>query len=113
MTSIRFYRISSLLLLALALPACALLDKKPTATADTAYYVCGGCHGPANIRVDLMPPNIIGQKQTYLANKLRDYRSKTRIAPFMNGVTAKLSDAEIDDLAAYFAKNGFAQGVGQ
>ena len=101
-------RIIICLLISIGLSGCALFQQKsaaatPAQTADTAYYLCGGCHGPANVRVDFMPPNIIGQKQGYLAAKLRDYRSKTRIAPFMNGITAKLTDQDIDNLANYFA----------
>jgi cytochrome c553 len=52
-----------------------------------------------------MTPNIIGQKNGYLAATLRDYRDKKRIEPLMNGVIANMSDQEIDSLAAYFSNS--------
>ena len=96
---------------ALCLPGCSIFDKKPAAdtpvaAAETAYYSCDGCHGPKHIRVDFMSPKIIGQKQAYLAAKLRDFRDLKRVNPYMNGVVAELSDQDIDHLAAYYANYG-------
>lgn len=88
-----------------SLSGCSVFSKKsePEKVASTAYYMCSGCHGTQNVRVNLMTPNIIGQKKGYLVATLRDYRDKTRIEPFMNGVVANMSDQEIDGLAAYYA----------
>ncbi len=95
----------------LLLSGCAMLENKPqgsnpSAAAETAYYTCGGCHGPEGVRVEYMSPNIIGQKKGYLAAKLRDFRDSKRINPYMNGVVSGLSDQEINDLAAYYSTNG-------
>ncbi|MCK9395200.1 MAG: hypothetical protein M0Q44_06400 [Methylobacter sp.] len=96
---------------ALYLPGCSVLEKKhaadtPAATEQTAYYTCGGCHGPKNVRVEFMTPNIIGQKKGYLAAKLRDFRDEKRLNPYMNGVTADLTDQDIANLAAYYSNYG-------
>jgi cytochrome c553 len=93
------------------LPGCSIIEKKtaagtPTETVETAYYTCGGCHGPKNVRVDFMSPKIIGQKKVYLAAKLRDFRDMKRINPYMNGVVAGLTDQDIDNLAAYYSNYG-------
>jgi len=74
-----------------------------TPVEDTAYYLCGGCHGQENVRVDYMPPNIIGQKKGYLAKQLKAYRDQKRTHPNMNGALEAFSDKNIDDLASYYA----------
>ena len=96
---------------ALNLPGCSVIEKKSAADAlaeaeQTAYYTCGGCHGPENARVEFMTPNIIGQKKGYLSAKLRDFRDMKRINPYMNGVVAELTDQDIMDLAAYYSSYG-------
>lgn len=93
------------------LSGCSIFEKENAAdtmaaTEQTAYYTCDGCHGPNNIRVESMSPKIIGQKKVYLAAKLRDFRDMKRINPYMNGVVAKLTDQDIDNLAAYYSNYG-------
>jgi cytochrome c553 len=93
---------------ALGLSGCSILEKKPAAdtlamAGETAYYTCDGCHGEKNVRVEFMSPKIIGQKKVYLAAKLRDFRDKKRINPYMNGVVAELTDKDIDNLAVYYS----------
>ncbi len=48
-------------------------------------------------------PNLAGQNEGYLAKQLRDYRSGKRTHQFMRIVAKDLSDADIDDLAAWYA----------
>jgi cytochrome c553 len=97
--------------LAVWLPGCSILEKKPAADTSaaaerTAYYTCDGCHGPKNVRVEFMSPIIIGQKKVYLTAKLRDFRDMKRINPYMNGVVAGMTDQDIDNLAAYYSSGG-------
>ncbi|MGD0961237.1 MAG: cytochrome c [Methylomonas sp.] len=111
MTVLRTCLIAALAVAVLNLPGCSVFaTQSPAArTESTAYYTCGGCHGPKNVKVEFMMPKIIGQKQGYLAQKLRDFRDGNRSHPFMNGVSEPLSDQEIEDLAAYYANYGLAQ----
>ena len=95
----------------LSISGCSAFKTKPAAdtaaaTARTAYLSCGGCHGPKNVRVSFMSPNILGQKKGYLAAKLRDFRDMKRVHPAMNGVGEKLTDQDILNLAAYYANYG-------
>ncbi|MEI6067399.1 MAG: c-type cytochrome [Methylococcaceae bacterium] len=112
LTLFRTLAIYSLCLFVTGLSGCSVFGKQsavvtPAEAEKTAYYQCGGCHGPANVRVNFMTPNIMGQKKGYLAQTLRDYRDKKRIEPLMNGVIANMSDQEIDSLAAYFSNTRF------
>ncbi len=107
----RAFIIGGLGILAACLPGCSILENKPAADTSaaaeqTAYYICGGCHGPENVRVDYMTPNLIGQKKGYLAAKIRDFRDGKRIHPFMNGVAEGLTDQDAINLAAYFSSYG-------
>ncbi len=94
--------------LALVITSCSVFEKKPAANnlaaaQQTAFYTCDSCHGPNNIRVDAMSPKIIGQKQTFLVERLRDYRDLKRINPYMNGVVSKMTNQDIDNLATYYS----------
>lgn len=65
---------------------------------------CMACHGEGgNKPVDSSYPKIGGQHKDYLVKVLRDYRSGKRSNPIMSSQVAGLSQADIDDLAAYFA----------
>lgn len=68
-----------------------------------AESVCAPCHGSQGVSVSDDFPNLAGQMHMYLSQSLRDYRDKTRASAAMNGVAAKLSDQDIEDLAHYFA----------
>ena len=103
--------IFTLISLLFGLSVCAVFAPKPAADTvaapeRTAYLTCGGCHGPKNVRVSFMSPNILGQKKGYLAAKLRDFRDMKRIHPAMNGVVEKLTDQDIVNLATYYANFG-------
>ena len=68
---------------------------------------CAACHGADGNSTDPQYPRLAGQHASYLARALLDYRSGARKNPIMAGFAGGLSDADIDDLAAYFAaQNG-------
>lgn len=65
---------------------------------------CQACHGAdGNGTGDGQYPRIAGQHASYLVKALRDYRSGARPNPIMAGFAGTLTDADIDNLAAYFA----------
>ena len=64
--------------------------------------VCAGCHGVKGISMIPMYPNLAGQKSTYTAKQLKAFRDKTRVDPIMAGMAAALTDADIDNIAAYY-----------
>jgi len=64
---------------------------------------CVACHGETGTGVNPAWPHIAGQKSTYLANTLKACRAGLRKDPLMAGVVRGLSDADIANLAAYYA----------
>ncbi|MEJ8566793.1 c-type cytochrome [Elongatibacter sediminis] len=96
----------SLTLLAAA-PA-ALADGDPKA-GEMKSYTCTGCHGiPGynNVYPTYKVPKIGGQNYEYLVSALKDYRAGNRDHATMKLQAESLSDADIEDIAAYFASLG-------
>ncbi len=65
---------------------------------------CAGCHGSAGISNNPALPNLAGQKEQYLQIQLRAFRDGSRSNPMMNGMAQSLTDADIENLAAHFAR---------
>lgn len=64
---------------------------------------CVSCHGRGGKSTNPNVPNLAGQQKNYLIKSLKLYRDKKREDAMMNSLTASLSDADIDDLAAYYS----------
>ena len=70
-----------------------------------AAEVCAACHGPeGNKPLDPTQPVLAGQHEDYLARALTDYKIGRRNNPIMKGFASQLSKKEIEDLAAWFAR---------
>jgi cytochrome c553 len=68
---------------------------------------CQVCHGYDGIGRNPEVPNIAGESVFYLTKQLRAFRSGERVHPQMSIVAKGLTDADIDDLAAYYASIKF------
>ena len=80
----------------------------PAAGADPAAgraqaRACAACHGADGISRMPGTPHLAGQPAEYLAAQLRAFRGGSRAHEVMRVVAGPLSDAEIDDLAAWYA----------
>ena len=64
---------------------------------------CASCHGANGISANPLWPNLAGQKDAYMVKQLKAFRDGTRSDPMMTPMAKPLSDADIDNLAAYFA----------
>tara|TARA_B110000967_G_C18802769_1_gene519387 strand:- start:89 stop:394 length:306 start_codon:yes stop_codon:yes gene_type:complete len=64
---------------------------------------CAGCHGQNGISSNGMWPNLAGQKEAYLASQLKMFRDGQRNNAMMTAMAKGLSDADIANLAAYYA----------
>lgn len=69
----------------------------------TKAAVCAGCHGLDGNSTNPVWPKLAGQHAAYLKKSLRNFRSGVRKDPLMNAMAKPLSDADIDNLAAYFS----------
>jgi cytochrome c553 len=65
--------------------------------------VCTACHGPQGVAIAPNFPNLAGQSATYLYVQLKEFHDGQRKDPVMTGQAAALSDADMRDLASYYA----------
>ncbi|OUR65760.1 hypothetical protein A9Q79_01860 [Methylophaga sp. 42_25_T18] len=68
--------------------------------------LCASCHGVNGIATLPSYPNLAGQNEAYLISALTAYRDKQRnggMAAIMQMQAANLSDADIENIAAYFS----------
>lgn len=80
-------------------PVCA----DDTVAGRRTAQSCAVCHGELGLSEQPDAPNLAGQPEFYLAEQLRAYRSGERSHAVMNIVAQPLTDAQIDDLASWFA----------
>lgn len=64
---------------------------------------CAACHGRNGVGIIPLYPNLAGQKREYLVAQLHAFRDGTRKNPIMSPMAVHLTDAEIEDVAAYLA----------
>lgn len=64
---------------------------------------CSVCHGKIGIAKDPEVPNLAGQSAFYVEKSLKDFREGIREDRRMTLVVKSLSDAEIKDIAAWYA----------
>ncbi len=78
---------------------------KAKATNCAACHSATGLYGNGAPGVSGVPtwPNLAGQNAEYLANTLKSYQDGGRTHPVMTSIAKTLSDADIDNLSAYYA----------
>jgi cytochrome c553 len=91
------------LLLPLLLAACVLPAQAADAQAGKAKaQACAVCHGPLGMSTLPNAPHLAGQPEIYLVEQLRNFRSGKRQHEVMSLIAKGLSDADIEQLAAWF-----------
>src|SRR5438105_10402234 len=111
---IRFVAFAASVAAGVALCAVAFAQA-PAATGNAEIgsqkvQMCQGCHGipgwrtayPEVYRV----PKIAGQHQAYIVKALQEYKSGARTHPSMRAIASSLSDADMANVAAYYAQSG-------
>lgn len=66
--------------------------------------LCVGCHGQSGISRIPGTPHIAGQDEAYLRRSLTHYRENRRQGGAMNAAAGSLSEADIRELAAWYAR---------
>ena len=65
--------------------------------------MCQACHGLDGLSKVPDAPNIAGQPEPYLVAQMQAFKSGARKNDAMSVVAPSLSDADIEDLSAYFS----------
>ncbi|MEZ5653126.1 MAG: cytochrome c [Burkholderiaceae bacterium] len=75
----------------------------PQAGRGIADRVCANCHGSDGIATFPGAPNLAGQPEEYSRRQLHDYQSGARRNEQMSVVVKGLSEADIENLSAWYA----------
>ncbi len=89
----------SLVMTAGCLPTAAGADLQ--AGRQLSQATCAACHGVAGVGIIPLYPNLAGQKSEYLVAQLRAFRDGSRKNPIISPMATRLSDGDIENLAAY------------
>ena len=65
--------------------------------------VCVACHGPEGNSANPVMPTLAGQPAQFISIELFQFREGNRKDPQMTPMAANLSNADMNDLAAYFS----------
>ena len=106
--------IDALMLTALLLSACGTPERSRSVvtqhvpTKTIVMQLCSNCHGMTGNSNSPNFPNLSGQPEAYLISQLQGFRAHTRSDKdgydYMWGITANLSDVQIQGLATYFSE---------
>ncbi|MDR7281246.1 cbb3-type cytochrome c oxidase subunit III [Pseudomonas corrugata] len=104
------------LLLTVGISGIAHAAGEPVKPGDAAAgqakaAVCGACHGPDGNSMAPNFPKLAGQGERYLTKQLHDIKSGKRTVLEMTGLLTNLSDQDLADIAAYFAKQNGSVGA--
>lgn len=106
--------VPSLILLSLLVAACGkapapAAPEQAAAKADlaagkaVAEGKCFSCHGLDGKGTGPDIPNLGGQKEAYLLNALNGYRTGTRQHAMLQQLSSELTEADVNNIAAYYA----------
>ena len=100
--------------LALMLVLCCMphiINAADYQAGEAKSALCVACHGAKGISSNPEWPSLAGQHRDYLAKQLRDFKNGTRPSELMTAIVATLSDADIENLADYYANQPLPKGV--
>jgi cytochrome c553 len=81
--------------------------------ASRGVTACLTCHGPKGQSATATWPKLSAQHAAYTAKQLKNFKEGTRANPVMMGMAATLTDQDMQNIAAYLAKQPASQGVAQ
>jgi cytochrome c553 len=80
-----------------------VLAAEPEAPVRAKTQACATCHGPQGLSNAPDTPSLAGQPRIYLVEQLRAFRSGKRSHEVMNVVAKPLTDADIAEMAEWYA----------
>lgn len=96
-------RVSAVLIAVAVAGAAGAVQAGDAAAGKAKANTCVACHGANGVSNNPMYPNLAGQKEQYLAKQMKEFRDGKRQDPVMSAMAKPLSDADIANLAAYYA----------
>lgn len=79
-------------------------DKANAGSWPQSQETCFVCHGPRGQSLNAWYPALSGQPKAYIAAQLHAFANDQRPNPYMGPLAKEMSDAQIDALATYFAR---------
>ncbi len=73
--------------------------------------VCAACHGQDGNSPAGAFPSIAGQNSRYLLKQMQEIKSGERSSPLMTGLLDAMSDQDLEDIAAHYARQKAKPGV--
>lgn len=98
-------------MLALTLSLAAYLPRASAADAAAGQkkaQVCIACHGGGGNSTNPVVPSLAGQPQQFIVTQLFMFREGNRKDPQMSPIAANLTNADLNDLAAFFSGQNLA-----
>lgn len=83
--------------------SCAGLAHPQQPAVTPQLQMCMACHGPQGNSQIPTTPSLAGQPKLFIENQLVLIREGLRVVPEMKGLLDGVKDAEIVEMAAYFA----------
>lgn len=80
--------------------------------AQLAGEVCSACHGEEGVSPSPDFPHLAGQSAAAIYKQLHDYKSGARVHPQMTPVAERLTDQQLADIAAYYARGNVSISLG-
>lgn len=96
-------KISALAIALLALGLTNFAFAGDAAAGKEKAAACVACHGADGIATQAIYPNLAGQQEEYLVLAAKAYRDGARSDDMMKMFVGSLTDADIEDLAAYYS----------
>ena len=81
----------------------ATLAAGDAAAGQAKAGICTACHGPTGQSPNDLWPNLASQKPGYLSKQMKAFRDGTRADPMMSPMAKPLTDADIENLSAFFS----------
>ena len=84
----------------------------PRPGAALAAAVCVSCHGEDGVSLSGDFPHLAGQSAAAIYKQLSDYRTAARVHPQMSPVAVKLSEQQLAQVAAFYARGNSTGSLG-
>jgi len=83
---------------------CFFLDGAIAEEVPRKAQACVACHGPGGNSTDPAMPSLAGQPAQFISMQLFMFREGNRKDPQMSPMASSLSNADMNELAAYFSR---------